>query len=259
VSIAGPEIPQIASDIMAGGPKPEKQPADRVLSLQVFLRLAEEFDRQSLEAKEKLDAIDRQYLALQRSFQGDEDGAEGTTPSMGLNHLTVMEEDLGGVMINGRMLAWNRLFQEDPVDAGLLLTNSPSAIAFLLEGVETMKELFRLTLPCCQVGPEEALQEELPWVSRLEETIRTVVETPWREALQKEVMTVGREMGVETDEWRTTEKADEVCVVSTWFVVPRQTPQGLFNHCCAMKSTDSQGAEKGKIENTLVVSIKACG
>ena len=258
VSPAGPEIPQIVSDVSAGRREPEKEPEDRELSLQVFLHLAHEFDEQSREAGEQLKAVDRQYQALQTSFQGDE--ADETKASIGRDVSAVIGEDLGGFMINKRMAAWNRLFQDDPADSGILVTSSAAALTFLLDSVEINEEIFRLTIPCGRIGLEKGPQEEgLPWVSRLEETVRRVLETPWSEALQKEVLKAGHEMGVEIDEWRrATEKVDEGCMFSSWHVVPHQIPQGLMNRCCGRKPVGPEGSETNGVENTLVVMIQEC-
>ena len=165
--------------------KVSKESEDSELSLQLFLHLAQEFDKDSWELRQQLNRFNDQHEALQSFFRQDQDGqADNLMPK----DLFPVEEDQGSFVIEKRMAAWNRLFRKDRADSGLLFTDSPLALAYLLDGVQEKVEVFKLNITCSQAESKEVSENHPSWANELQDVFNTVLTTPWSRTLQERVV-----------------------------------------------------------------------
>lgn len=120
---------------------------DPLFGAQVFLYFAQEFDQQHDELSRELGIYDQRSQALFKNLRGpDEIDSSSTRPAA-----AIKVDDPGEHMALDRLQAWARLFMEDPVDSGLLVTSSQSVFNHLMErqaGVEKIIQLAELpTVP----------------------------------------------------------------------------------------------------------------
>ena len=237
-----PLAPGIASEIKGAAGKTRENANNRDLTLQLFLHLAQDFDRQSRELGEKLKGFKVQQQALQASLHvGEfEEGEHPIRPEP----FPESNEDLGGLMIEHRMLAWRRLFEADPHESSLLFTDSPTAHAWFLDVVQEKIPLLTFHLPCTQ-----PLAHNLPWKDPLEKLFHAVLTTPWNEQFQQRVDGTAREIEAMMVSWReSVTKPGEKTASYHWHVVPNQTAGNVFNK----QRRPGHGEEVRQAENTLV-------
>lgn len=218
-----PLVPEIASEIKGGASKTRENAKNRDLTLQLFLHLAQDFDRQSRELGEKLKAFKVQQQALQAFLRVDEP-EEGEDP-IPPEPFTESNEDLGGLMIEHRMLAWKRLFEADPHESSLFFTDSPAAHAWFLDIAQERSPLLTFDLPCTQPQPHS-----LPWKDPLENLFHRVLTTPWNKQLQEKVDGTAREIEAMMVSWRESiTKPGDKTASFRWHVVPKQAAGNVFN------------------------------
>ena len=274
-----PETPRIVSDIRTMAAKSSDNSEESELPLQLFIHLAQEFDQHSWELRQQMNRFNDQYQTLQSSFREDEAGqvhepiskdlpARARPPSAlpqanagrasqwqaGL--FPVTGEDPGGFMIEKRMAAWNHLFQEDPADTCLLFTDSPLALAYLLDGVQEKVEALKFNITYSQVESREVRKNDPSWADHLHEIFNTVLTTPWSHTLQERVVEAGREIEAAIDHLReSTVKPHDRSVSFRWYVLPHQISRTLLNRRCALDSSHEED-EAARVKNTLVGLIE---
>ncbi len=237
-----PLAPEIASEIKGATGKTRENAKNRDLTLQLFLHLAQDFDRQSRELGEKLKGFKVQQQALQASLRVDE-FEEGEDP-IPLEPFPQSNEDLGGLMIEHRMLAWRRLFEADPHESSLLFTDSPTAHAWFLDIAQEKIPLLTFHLPCTQPLPHS-----LPWKGPLEKLFHEVLTTPWNEQLQQRIDGTAHEIEAMMVSWReSVTKPGEKTTSYHWHVVPNQAAGNVSNE----QRGPGHGEEVRRGENTLV-------
>jgi hypothetical protein len=238
-----PLVPKIACEIKGAAGKTRENAKNRDLTLQLFLHLAQDFDRQSRELGEKLKGFKVQQQALQAFLRVDEpeEGKDPIPPEPFLES----NEDLGGLMIEHRMLAWKRLFEADPHESSLLFTDSPTAHAWFLDLAKEKIPLLTFNLPCSP----PLLSHPFPWKDPLAKLFHTVLTTPWNEQLQQRVDGTAREIEAMMVSWReSVTKPGEKTASFHWHVVPNQPASNVFNE----QRGPSHGEEVRQAENTLV-------
>ena len=252
-----PEIARIVSDIKGVGAKRSKNPEESELFRQIFIHLAQEFDEHSWELRQQLNRLNQQFQALQTSFREGQ-AAQADAP-ISEDLFPIMGEDPGGFIIKKRMAAWNHLFQKDPAGSGLLFTDSPLALAHLLDGVQGKVEALRFNITYRQVGSSDVLKDHPSWANHLQEIFNTVLTTPWSRTLQERVVEAGREIEAGIDHLRgSTVKPPDRSVSFRWYVVPHQVARNLLNRCCGIDSSHEED-EASKVKNTLVGLIEYLG
>jgi hypothetical protein len=248
IAPVNPKIHRIASEIKGGEAHPEtSDEAD--LPPQLFLHLAQEFDEHSWELREELNRVDDQYQALQGDFRQDQEGE--ADHQILVAPTSSGEEDPGRVMIEGRMAAWNRLFQRDPSDFGLLITGSYSAFDYLLADVEEKHEVlsFDLTLTRDESGEQTAGYPSL--VEDLQRMFDMVMTTPWSQALEEKVMDAGKEVSARiADTGKSDAGTNGRGISFSWHVVPHLSASTLFNRICRAKTDQEEAITE--IKNTVV-------
>ena len=249
IAPVNPEIAQIASEIKGGKTHPETSD-EAEFSPQLFLHLAQEFDEHSWELREELSRVDDQYQALQGDFRQDQEGEA--------QHRTLMkptparEEDLGRPMIDKRMAAWNRLFQRDPSDSGLLITGSSSAFDYLLANVEQRHEILNFHIPLTQNESREKTVGYPSLVEDLQGIFDMALTVPWSQALEEKVMDTGREVAARITDARGSHIGSDDKIVSFgWHLVPDRPARVLFNQCCGVKTGQEEDVAT-ETRNTLV-------
>jgi hypothetical protein len=253
----GPETPRIVSDIKAGPGKGSKESEKPELSLQLFLHLAQEFDEQSWELRQQLNRLNQQFQALQTSFREGQDAQAHAPISEDL--FPIMGEDPGSFVIKKRMAAWNHLFQKDPAGPGLLFTDSPLALAYLLDEVQEKVEVLKFNISYGQAGSGNVLKDHTSWGDHVREILNTVLATPWSRTLQERVVEAGREIEAGIDHLRgSTVKPPDGRVSFRWYVVPHQVARNLLNRCCGIERSHEED-EASKVKNTLVGLIEHLG
>jgi hypothetical protein len=251
---AHPQIAETASEIRGAAPKGPVGPDDSALALQLFLHLAQEFDRHSWELKEELKRVDTAYWALQSSFRQDQNGDTFAPTAKETVHGT--EEDPGGLMTEERMTAWNRLFQKDPAGPLVLFTDSPLALAYLLEEVEEKVLAFYFDMTYAQADRVSTPILRATWADQLQEILNTVLTMPWSPALEQEVVQAGREMAQMIN--HRIDKAlpsHDRRFSSRWYVVPNQDPHALLNRRCGTQGKYQQD-HVPEIKNAVIGIIK---
>jgi hypothetical protein len=239
---AHPVVPEIASEIKGTAGKTQEDANEGNLAFQLFLHLAQDFDRQSRELGEQLKGFNLRQQALQALFRVDrpEEGEDRIDPEP----FRESNEDLGGLMIENRMLAWNHLFQEDPHESGLLFTDWPAAHAWFLDLVQEKIPMLDFVLPCTQ-----PLTNNLPWKNPLEKLFHTVLTTPWNEPLQQRIDGTARQIEAMMESWReSVTRPGEKTASFHWHVVPNQTPSGVLKQRRAL----GRGEAVRSAQNTLV-------
>jgi hypothetical protein len=238
-----PLAPEIASEIKGTAAKTQENAKKGKLAIQLFLHLAQDFDRQSRELGEQLKGFRGQHQALQAFLRVDEpeEGEDPITPEP----FPQLNEDLGGVMIENRMLAWNHLFEEDSHESSLLFTDSPAAHAWFLDLAQEKIPLLKFNLPCTQPAPKHLL----PWRDTLEKLFRTVLTTPWNQQLQQRIKGTAREIETMMVNWKeSVTKPGEKTASFHWHVVPNQAVGGVLKE----PRRPGRGKEVRRSQNTLV-------
>lgn len=237
-----PLAPKIASEIQGTGRQTQEKAKERDLTRQLFLHLAQDFDRLSMELGEKLKGFKVQQDALQAFLRVDE--PEERQDSVPTEPFPESREDLGGLMIEHRMLAWSDLVEADPQPSNLLITDSPAAHAWFLDLAQERTPLLKFDLPCTQPPPHS-----LPWKDPLEKLFRTVLTAPWSKQVQQRIDGTAREIEAIMASWsESVTKPGEKTASFRWHVVPNQTAANVLKEQRA--SGHSEAVHRG--ENTLV-------
>jgi hypothetical protein len=128
-------------------------------------------DNQFLELEDQLASVRNKNDSLQALFRGDP--VEGDDIPIMDPVLSETRQDRGALLTEKRIMAWNHLFQKDPVGPAVFLTDSPAVFAWLFEdGEDGMK----LTLST-QVAGHHCVNSLLP--SLLTQPWETMKETLW--------------------------------------------------------------------------------
>jgi hypothetical protein len=216
-----PMVPEIASEVRGTAGKTSQESKYGNLARQLFLHLAQDFDRQSRELGEQLKGFKVQQQALQALFRVDkpEEGEEPISPEP----FPESNEDLGGLMIENRLLAWNHLFQEDPHESGPLLTDSPEAHARFLDLAQENIPLLQFDLPCTPPPPNN-----LPWKDPLGKLFHSVLTTPWNTPLRQRLDGTARDIETMMESWKkSVTRPGEKTMSFHWHVLPNQPSCGV--------------------------------
>ncbi len=237
-----PLTPRIASEIKTGAGKSLEKYEDRDLSIQLFLHLAQDFDRQSWELLEHLSRFKLQHQALQSFLRIDSEESHEEVPG---ERLVGMEQHPGDFLMEKRMSAWNHLFQEDPALSPVLVTDCPSALAWLADDVQDMVEVLKFKIPCPKASPDQP-----PWRDRLGQLFHTTLTTAWSDQLQQRIEQAAHETGQMIEAWRqSVTKPGERLVSFSWYVLQNHDPNNLLNQRCGLGTAPDS---VGRVKNTLV-------
>jgi len=237
-----PLAPEIVSEIKGTAGKARHGDNSGELAIQLFLHLAQDFDRQSRELVEKLKEFKGQQQAFQAFLREDEpEEKEGSIPP---EPFPESNEDLGDLMIEHRMLAWNHLFEKDPHESSLLFTDSPAAHAWFLDLAKEKIPVLSFDLPCAQPLPHS-----LPWKDPLEKLFQKVLTTPWNEQLKQRIDGTAREIEAMMINWQeSVTRPGEKMASFHWHVVPNQATGNVFNK----QRGPGDSKEAYRSQNTLV-------
>ena len=270
-----PKTARIVSDIKGTAAKGSQNPEDSELFLQVFLHLAQEFDEHSWELKQQMNQFDNQYQALRSFFCQDQieqahdpissdqsacagpaSPIDGQAPQMQAGQFPVIEDDPGRLMIEKRMTAWNHLFQKDSTGSGLLFTDSPLALAYLLDGIQGKAEVLKFNITYKQAVSGEVPKNHPILADHIQKIFDAVLTTQWSQTLQESVIEAGRQIEAEICRLRgsavgTHDRSVSFC----WYVLPHEVARTFLNR---RSGVDSGREEDGaaKVKNTLVGLIE---
>ena len=252
-----PETPRIVSDIRAIAEDSSKESEESDLSVQLFIQLAQEFDQHSWELRQQMNRFNDQYLALQHAFREDQTGQGHEPTSKEL--FQVMAEDPGSFLIEKRMAAWNHLFQKDPADSPIFFTDSPVALAHILDAVQEKAEVLKFNLTYRRAESVSVPEDHPSWADRLHKIFNMVLTAPWDLTLEERVVEAGREIEAVMDHLsESTLKPHDRSVSFQWYVLPHQTAGTLLNRCCGVGSSYEEN-DAGKVKNTVVGLIQEGG
>jgi hypothetical protein len=96
---------------------------------QVFLNFALEFDRQHDALSQELGIYEQRSQELVKNLRGPGEIDSATTGAAA----EIEVDDAGDYMAQDRLQAWVRVFMEDPVDSGLVVTSNRSVFNHLIE------------------------------------------------------------------------------------------------------------------------------
>jgi hypothetical protein len=239
---AHPSVPEIASEIKGTARKIQENAKEKNLTLQLFLHLAQDFDRQSRELAENLKEFEVRQQALQAFLHGDE--AEEDEDPLAPESFSESNQDLGDLMIEQRMLAWKRLFRADPHESSLFFTDSPAAHARFLDVAQEEIPLLTFDLPCTPPP-----SRSLPWKDPLEKLFHTVLVTPWDKHLHQKVDRAAREIEAMIVSWKeSVTRLGHKTASFRWHVAPGLGLGKVFNG----QGTRGHGEGTRPVENSLV-------
>ncbi len=102
---------------------------DPLVPARLFLHLAQEFDRQSLELQSELEGLDRRTAQLFESLKGRASTVEAAPAVRGAGESDAHADYL----IANRMSAWSRLFLSRPCPSAVFVTHHAAAVALVVE------------------------------------------------------------------------------------------------------------------------------
>ncbi len=239
-----PLAPRIASQIKGTADKSSFEGENRDRSIQAFLHLAHNFDRQSWELREQLDRFRHQHETLQTFFRTDDQKPENHMPT---ELFPGRPEDQGDLLIEKRMAAWSHLFQKDPVQTPVLLTNSRSALARLVDSAKDKVEVLKFEIPY-RKRPAHAP----PWKDQLQAFFHELLTARWGQDLRQHIEKGPRELDKTVESWKRAATGPELGQESVSFLcylLPNQSPYGLLSQRCGLEVAPEQD---GPARNTVV-------
>ena len=245
-----PETPMIASAIRSKEGASSEQAGEPHLSIQLFLHLAHEFDREAWELDEQLKLVDDEYQALQSSFRQDQEETTLTTGAMN-ESVSRGGETFRDLMIKKRLVAWNHLFQNDPSGSSVLFTDSEPAIDHLLDGIDEKVDVLDLHMPCRAADSGD--EQDTDFVSNLfSEIFHEILGTPWNSALEEKVIRTSQEFAAQADaRERTATSTRKGTMSMRWYVVPGLAGHSLLNRRCLQTAAHGEHQVDG-VQNTLL-------
>jgi hypothetical protein len=238
-----PLTPKLASEIKCTSGKTEERSRNRDLALQLFLHMAQDFDQQSWELQEQLKGFKLQQKVFRDFFRMDK--PEEREDRVSEDPFPGPDQDLGGFMVENRMTAWHHMFQKDPVESSLLLTDSPSCHGFLLDSVQEKVEVLNLELFYAQTPGDQP-----PCKDALHKLFHKLITTPWDNQLQQQIEQEARQLEAIIDGWKkSATKAAKNIFSFRWYLVPHEGVGALLNKRC---SADRPTKEKEGITNAIV-------
>ena len=203
---------KIVADIKKNIPgNSSTQIPDPVLSAQIFLYFAQEFDRQNHELIDDLNHHQQQEAELIRQLKMEEDPVAvefRNTP-------TNLPDPFADYMIADRLEAWTRVFCRDSKVSGLFVTHSAAVLEHLLDRASTAARVMHLdSIPLSghKTGGRES------WQERLDLNLVRLVD-------QDHIDASGKSM-----EPLDLPAADKTVSLSV-YRVPDQTPHEFFTRC----------------------------
>jgi hypothetical protein len=213
---------RIISELKKGGkPEPAQANLDPLFCARVFLDFAQEFDRQSDELNQGLEANDQHSLDLLNLIGSETSRALPVTPLT----TEIKVEDPGEYMVPGRLQAWSRLFMKDPADSGLLITSSKTVFHHLIDNQTSAEKIIKLDgLPAIDDGATT-------WRDLLIKQTKELIENRWTSD--------GRGLiGMPRPEGRRSN------IALTFYLVPGQSPTDLFHGIFQDQNVDTTKRKK---------------
>jgi hypothetical protein len=250
LSPAEPLSPKLASQIKDRGKKAEEKTNRKDLASQLFLLLAQDFDLHSFDIQERLIDIAQRNKALEDFFSID--SPEEKKRLVPEERFSQANEDLGALMTESRMIAWNHLFQKDPAPTGVLVTDSPAALDFLLEDQDQKVKVLHYRI----AHPPDA-SAGFPWRGCLAPLFKDLLTKPWDEQLKRQAQkATSRILAVTEVEKRAPEGPAGTVAAFHWYLVPHVQTAALVNQQCKKGRRE---VEKEDRRNTLVGLVKMDG
>jgi hypothetical protein len=140
---------QIRAAIQKSDAGPAEKESSSLLNARLFLRLAQDLDRQQFEIADNMHVFETMEQDLLKRLKGEEEdvlkiGFGNDTAKAGVSNV-----DSGDYMIKERIEAWARLAQHDTERSGIFITTSRSAFEYLLDrspGAEKVLDLNSIPL-----------------------------------------------------------------------------------------------------------------
>jgi len=174
--LAKPAVTRIVSEIKTSSRTASVEAGfDPLLCARVFLELAHEFDRQSVELRQGLGIDDRRSRDLLKEISGEKDNGLPATPLTA----EIRVEDPAEYMAAGRFQAWLHLYMIDPVDSGLFITSSPAVFNHLVENLASAEKIVEHGGLPIAGGKEDAMAS---WRELFSEQMKQLVENRPSEA-----------------------------------------------------------------------------
>lgn len=160
---------QIVSDVKKDStPESTEANSDPLFRARVFLNFAQQFDRQSDQLNRGLGVNDRRSQDLLEKINGEKDPGLSATPLTA----EIRADDPAEYMARSRLQAWARLFLEDTVNSGLLVTNSQSVFDLLIENLAAVEKITSSKgLPTLVALDDAATNWREPFLKQMEELI----------------------------------------------------------------------------------------
>ena len=206
---------------------------DPASAAKIFLYFAQEYDRQSQELDQDMEEFSRWERDLIKELKVEDD----VLPS-GLKddhqQVSATAEDY---LIDGRMLAWTRLYLVDKAPSGILVTQSKTIVETLLDcAPQTEKIILFDALPLADANADEVKLWQDQLLTYLYEIVDNTSSAPSIDKIDK-----------------LTVAAGEASVSLSIFLVPKQTPHELLSRCVDAKLSEAEKAFlKVNFKNTLI-------
>jgi hypothetical protein len=225
---------QIAADIKGQfQPGSTAKIAQPVLTAQIFLYFAQEFDRQNQALNRGLKLYRQKEADMMRQLKMETDSLADEYRGQEM-HLPEISSEY---MPLGRLEAWSRILLKDPQVSGLFVTHSPAVLEELLNRSPQAEKILQFeSIPTC--APASA--ELAPWQHKLLADLDDMLEHQWT-----------RDSGRWVDQPRFAAAENTVSLIA--YLVPNQTPREFFSHCAQIESPDSPMAgDDSRYKNTLI-------
>lgn len=233
-SAASQIVADIKSDLRRKTPPAGPDP---LFSARVFLEFAQEFDRQSYEARQDLRAYEKRAENFFKDIKGENEDQMLKTP-LGFETIT---SDPSEYMISRRLDTWTYLYHLDSESCGVFITSNPAIVELMTEKIAGTEKIYRLDTVPELTGSDKSLQA---WQDNLLANMVRLAKSKWPTS---------------TDEPANADFNKMVAskTALTVYVLPDMPPQACFTKPISKKfpQPDRQH-RKSPIRNTVIGLIE---
>jgi hypothetical protein len=146
-------VSQIVADIKSDlHQKTGPEVPDALFHARLFLEFAQEFDRQSQDARKNLRAYEKKAKVLFKDMKGESEDQD-QKPSAGFK---IMSDDPGEYMVFRRLEAWTHLFQADAAPCGVFISSNRTIVEHMIGKMSTAEKIYQAdTLPDSTSGAKD--------------------------------------------------------------------------------------------------------
>ena len=228
---------QIKADIKKKRQKYQvEKKQDFLLNAKIFLHLAQEFDMQNWEINKDLLILEEKTLNLIDNLKGDDELSFKENDKEKALKIDCQSD----YMTSDRIIAWTHLLQNDQDVSDIFITNSRSAIEYLLDKTPETKIMLNIDSILLTNSTDKKKEK---WQESLMERL---------ESLQEKSLPASGDIKIKSP----FDKDDGKKVSLTLYLVPGESPYKFFTRS-AWHKTPAEGINKeARFNNTLIGFIE---